>query len=125
MSAAAFPHRLVVSVPGTGGEGGGGYNDQDEWVPAPPDADTVEGDVVFDTPAFVEDKGRGIGRDAAGIPATVSDAVAFCMKELPGDLPLGSTVTIFWKPGRTAGPTSDATVMRLSRTDNSLDLRNV
>lgn len=126
MSAAAFPHRILVLAPNPfQGGGGGAFNAQDEWVPGESDPDGQDEETVFDSLAFVEDKGRMILRSTENSPALASDVVAFCMDTIPADMEVGLAARIFWSPGDPAGATSDARVMRVSRTDNSVDLTNV
>jgi hypothetical protein len=111
-----WPHRVVVSSPGGGSAGA--FNEDDEWVP---DAGE-DPDVLYAGAANVQDKGRVMKRDEAGTPVEVSDATCFLKKKKQaGHIPEGASVTIDWKDGTT----SDAVVIGIRHSDNSLDLRRV
>jgi hypothetical protein len=111
-----WPHNLYIVRPGSGE--GGGYNEDDEWVE---DEEDIP-EVVYNGGADVQDTGRTIQRTDEGLPSVRSDAVAFLRDEKAvADVKVGDPVMIRWEDGTFA----DATVIRVSRFDGSLDLTRV
>lgn len=117
-----WPHSIVISVVAEGG--GGAYDENDVWVPAAPGEGT---EVVYEGKCNVVDAdsvvmGRKVNHNEEGGITNTGDAVCYLRKKRAApDIPLGATCVITWEDDST----SDAVVVGVKRSDNSLDLKRV
>lgn len=117
-----WPHEIVISV--TAEAGGGSFDEDDVWVPADPGTGT---EAVYDGKCNVVDSdsvvlGRKVNHNEQGGINNQSDAVCYLKKKRATfSIPNGATAVITWQDGTT----SDAVVVGVRRSDNSVDLKRV